>query len=565
MINQSVLLFKRYSTFFLLTVLLLVSTLFWGKFWGWMDDMFLFSIFSGFLYKEPTNIGMGYLMLSSDLIVLLYKLFPLYNWYSIFLNSTLIISIYLTMRVISTKIREANFSNLFYLLFIVFFYFAFLSEFYLYITFTQVCAVGSVSAGLYFLTQTTHKKYWILFYLSIVSLIRYEVVIPTLPFYLPFFLYRKYRYRTIQLMLVHSFLLIVFVSSLVKLSLTNEEWTLNALMVEAVNSKANSMYEKLDSNSVQYAKFYSLKTMFTGDLKMQMTDDVKEIIKVKKTDYLQISNLLDKLKFEYNRASNSFTSEYMPSRNWSFKAMICLIFLFMISAILMKSYNRIIIYLICVFVFTLIAVTIFYKMEYRAFSVFFLTILLIILTLVEKRSLYKVIVLCFIFSMLYSAYKIKEFSGNKPYLISEKEHKQRIMSELDDKFNNKFIFFDLASMGILYPGWVRNNIHNNKSNTFIVFGEMGSNLYKSHLKYLESICGSSNVLPFFKCLYYNRDNVIFAFSDMRIAMYELYFDKVYNWHIKFKQLEDSANEINTIKYSYNSFPISLDYYVFENE
>ncbi|MCZ2393648.1 MAG: hypothetical protein LC105_07330 [Chitinophagales bacterium] len=564
MIKKIILSLGSNKTSLLLIFLLIVSTIIWGKYWGWVDDIFLNAKYSGLFYKEPLSDIDGCFIISSNIIVLLYKYFPDYNWYSLFLNSTLFISFILIVKTIEIKMSETRFSHLFLLLFIIFFYFSFLAEFYLYITFTQVCVIGATSAGVYILTHSSKSSLLIILFLVIASLIRYEAVMLTLPFYLPFLFFKRFRRKLRQLAIVHSILLFVFCCTLLKMQLNNSEWKLNTIMIESANYSYVNSYKNIDTNSTLYAKVFSIMTMFTGDLKTQMTPDVKKIIRVNRLELLYPEKIIEKLKHEYIKSSKLYSKDYMPSRNWINKAKICLVFLIIISIPFIRRKQGIVLINILVFVLTIFFITINYKIEYRIFYVLFFSLLLLIMTIAEGKSLHIFFSILFILSIIYTPYKWKEFTDNKKYLEKEKYQKQMFMKELDTQFNKKLVFFDLGSIGVFYPGWIKMNVKKNTTNTYLIYGENSSNFHQPHLDYLKNFCESTDILSFFKCLY-QREDVIFAFSETRISMYEMYFQKVYGWNLKFKTIDNKPNKLSNIKYSYNPYPLHLNYYDFKKD
>ncbi|MFT4802133.1 MAG: hypothetical protein ACI93N_001909, partial [Flavobacteriaceae bacterium] len=95
------------------------------------------------------------------------------------------------------------------------------------------------------------------------------------------------------------------------------------------------------------------------------------------------------------------------------------------------------------------------------------------------------------------------------------------------------------------------------------YGEVYSNFMTSHKNHLSKICISHEIVPFFKCLYQKKSEVIFVFTSYRVKMYELYFKEVYNLDLKFKKMENCSNALNSIEYSYVWNKIDADYYVFD--
>lgn len=100
--------------------------------------------------------------------------------------------------------------------------------------------------------------------------------------------------------------------------------------------------------------------------------------------------------------------------------------------------------------------------------------------------------------------------------------------------------------------------------TFLVYGELFSNAWKSHRDYLQEICESDDILPFFKCLYQNRGQVIFAYSNFRVISLEMYFKEVYQVDVNFKLLDEQLNKSSKVQYSYTPDSYKMNYYVFDD-
>lgn len=210
-----------------------------------------------------------------------------------------------------------------------------------------------------------------------------------------------------------------------------------------------------------------------------------------------------------------------------------------------------------------IVLLIFFKIEYRVHYPVFLITLLVALksseTLRKKENMKIALSILIILSFL----RAYEYKSTLKFAKEEQLKKELFYSELYTKFDNKIIFLDLYTYSLFpHKGFI--NIKKPSSNVFLVYGEGFSNQHQFHLDYLSSLCGTSEIVAFFKCMYDDKENVVFVFSKIRVEMYELYFKDIYNIDFKLRKIdEESENALNQISYTFVGPKMYFDYYEFD--
>jgi hypothetical protein len=141
--------------------------------------------------------------------------------------------------------------------------------------------------------------------------------------------------------------------------------------------------------------------------------------------------------------------------------------------------------------------------------------------------------------------------------------KQDVVHELNLDFKGKMLFYDIWTMTLLHQTPLK-QVNLNSNNVHTCYGEYWSNfLLVTHKKYLEDLCGKTDFISFYKCLYGRRDKVIFVFSKIyRKELIEKYAWEEYGEKIIFREIKPDS-KLKNIHYSFVPAYNEFGYYVFD--
>ncbi len=560
-------------TILITVVLLLLTKVILGFYYGWFDEIVLMNLHNGLGYNQPLtnhlNTHVRYFLFIADIIVYLNNKLPPFNWYGIFIYSLASISIFISIKSIYTDIKD-NFSISISLLFIALFYFVFLVEMTFQLNFTTV-AVFLVGIGLSKIFENPNKKftYYLPFLLIFTTglLIRYEISAITIPLFMALILFKKdYNNRknilvTIVMLMIAPYAYELHESNHSK-DVDKETVKTFQKILDFKDYHSNYNFFELDK-----ARSTALFTWYSGDDKTLLSEEYINKLNVESSfNTLKIKDIRNRIRTQFDTISKSYSKEYFPTRNWHIKLIISsliitLLFIYILNSNIKTKY----IPLVTIFYFTIhfIVLLIFFKLEYRVHYPVFLITLLVILksskVLWKKENMKYAILILIILSFL----RVYEYKSTLKFAKEEQLKKENFYTELFDKFENKKIFLDLYTYSLFpHKGFI--NIKKPSSNIFLVYGEGFSNQHQFHLDYLTSLCGSNEIVAFFNCMFEDRENVVFIFSKIRVEMYELYFKDIYNIDFKFKKLDQGRkNALNSITHTFVGPPINMDYYIFD--
>lgn len=544
-----------------------VTSILFGRYWGWFDDITLLGHFRGLYAGEPIYSLPRVFILSSNALAFLFEKAPTINWYSLFLHFLLLVSLFLLNRVILKNLGDLKFKQSISFVFLTLFYIVFLSDIYLYLDFTKISLLASISSILHILAFPKEKTLLIVLFLAISALIRLEVLLSMIPLIAVILFFKKNRRSTAIILGTLSLCLIIYLINInffaekkLKEYSREIEFLINSRELEGGVLKN----EELALNKVSDAKKLAIISWFTGDIDNLLNDEnIQNELKISSFYKLDLTYIKQKLTKEYHRARYSYSNDYMPGRNWLYKGVIFILFLTLFMVIGVKQ-QKVLPFLGLYFSFCFIIsfLTIAYKMEYRLFIGAFLFTLLGYWVLLkdEKRLSFKTTLL---FMLFMTPWIVRGLITNKIHYENEKQQKRIYHEELLKISKDKVMLFDIFTMGLQEPGL----LHINKEPTnsiYIIYGETFSTFYPKYKRHIETHFGSDDMVELFRNLYLNRDKVIFAFSDFRVNMYEVYFKDVFGINVRFKLMSESPNALKDIHYSYAPQKINANYYVFDN-
>lgn len=554
-------------------VLLLLTKVILGFYYGWFDEIVLMNLHNGIGYNQPLtnhlNTHVRYFLFISDILVYLNNKIPPFNWYGIFIYSLASILIYIIIKFIFKTAMETN-NVLISILFVLLFYIVFLIEISFQLNFTTI-AILLVGVGLFKIFENPDKKFtyfipfFILFTLGL--LIRFEISAITIPLFIVLIsLKREYSKKTKILITILLIMIIPYAYELYqnKYSDDTDKETVKTFqkILDFKDYQSNFNFFELDK-----ARSTALFTWYSGDDKTLLSDGYLNKLNVESSfNALKLKDIKNRIRQQFITISKSYSNEYFPTRNWHIKLIASFIIILLLSIFIIRSYQKnkhIPLVTISYFLLHFLILLIFFKLEYRVhYPVFLITILVILKSskFLWKKENMKIALSILIILGLIRAF---EYKSTLKFAKEEQIKKEAFYSELFKKFEHKKIFLDLYTYSLFpHKGFI--NIYKPSSNIFLVYGEGFSNQHQFHLDYLSSLCGSNEIVAFFKCMYDDRDNVVFIFSKIRIDMYELYFKEIYNIDFKLKKLDEGRlNSLNSITHSFVGPPLNMDYYIFD--
>jgi hypothetical protein len=552
-------------------VLLAITWLLFGIYWGWIDDIYLANALNGTFFHQPAkSLFISYYVFLSNGLVFLNQLLPKTNWYGIFNLIVLFLIVALFIALTYKLLKRAEQGKFFNILFIFFLFMVALAELIYMQTFTTNSLLLFGLSSLYFLNDPKFRRTALFIILIIAMLIRSDVVFFVFPILFIFILLESK--QKVKLVLLFSILTIALplVFTITNISSNDvKEWKkYSTTIVNVLDGSNSNSFEKMAK--IDKARTLALFTWFQGDIDNLLNQEYVEKLDIHPPfSIVSLKKAGVKFQIEYEKSCCKYNQDYTPSRNWINKGIFISFVLIVLSiyfvAIERDKKRKLIMALYPLsFLGAILFAIIFFKMEYRIFyPTAFLYIIALLLSNQQKIKNYLIYALLLLLLIVFPI-RIKEYYSTSRDLKAEVNQKELFRAELNSKFSDKLIFFDFLTSGLYSPTFFNYKPFNEGHNTLLLYGEVNSNFIESHKKYLSEICGSDELVPFFECLYQKRDDVIFAFTNHRVEMYEMYFNDVHGKTLKFKKLEQKSNKLNTIHYSYSHNKLFMDYYVFDD-
>jgi hypothetical protein len=562
---------KRNFFYFLFSIFLITITwLLFGIYWGWIDDIYLANAINGTFFKDPPqSLFINYYVLLSKGFIFLNQIIPRINWYGVFNLACLFLIVYLFIALIYHTLNKSKQSNFFNILFIFLLFMVALAEAIYLQTFTSNALILFGLSAIYFLNEPKLKNLSVLVLLIIALLIRSDVIILLFPIIAVFILINNK--EKIKLILLLAFITIALPIILKKIQTNDDakEWEkYSSTIINILDAGNAETYENMLKKDK--ARSYAFYTWFQGDFNNLLNQEYIDKLEIHSPfSITTFKKATIKIEKEIDKSCCKYDENYTSSRNWSMKGIVATSIIILLSILFVclekdKKRKFLIALFPLAFITTILFTTILFKMEYRVFyPVALITVLALLLSNKHLASKYLVYVLLILLLIAFPS-RLKEYYVTSLDLKEEINKKESFRTELNAKFSNKIILFDFLTTSLYSPTFFKTHAFNEGNNTFLLYGEVFSNFLESHKAYLSEICGSYEIVPFFKCLYEKREEVVFALTDHRVYMYEMYFKDVYGIPIKFKKLELKPNHLNAIHYSYSYNKLNMDYYVFDD-
>jgi hypothetical protein len=573
-------------TFTIAVLFITLTIMFYGVFYGWLDDTILANYLQGVFLGEPISEFFTAHIFISKIYHFFYQNFVLIGWYGVFLIIFNGLAVFNVFYVIYKKWQSLHKSN-FYIIFLtcLIVYILILVENLVLLNYskTALLLLGSSLLLLDFFAYSNfrskiHFIWYVYLMMSILIglFLRYDIAIfIIIP--LTFFLVRNFNNKFYLIKVITFSIVVGFLFFLtMNLSLVSDVKEKNKVISHILNitdgkNTINDFFIDLANKDIEYK---ALALSYLPDTKFYNSESLdiwgqRSILSIESLKFFY-----SKLVFELNKANSSYSSDYLESENWLQPFVFFLLFnfaIFIFSIIYSKNKHHLFFHVLILssYYLGIVIVMVFFKMEGRVAMPSSAIITLASFSLfVENNSgiVYRLRKYLFIFLVVISIFKLQSLSK-----LSEKKQNELVLQsnfvkELNHVFNNKLIFFDIWTMS-LFSNDPLLVTPRNTSNKYLTHKECWSGFIDNHVKYIDNLCGGSDFVSFYSCMYNKKNQVVFVYTkDARIGLIEEYAKRIHNYNLEFSEIFANS-ELSKIKYAYLPNKLDFGYFIitkFEN-
>lgn len=583
-------LYRYLSQHRLFTSIVLTSVLFIYTYWafgfhyGWIDDVIQNNYLRGIGLATPAKQMYTNQVLISRLYYHLYQLFPHTPWYGYFSISYLyiatILMIYLLSRLFSGFYKNHLFS---FILLTIFFYFILWIDNIVLVNFTKTAivlvGVSSLLIDDILKKEAPSKKRNLFLLFCLLTLLlgflnRIEIIfLWTLPLIIYFFRFKKNASNKTIILLVAMGVTSI---GLYKIQTSNEiqNYVQKINHIQNITDGKNvftDSYQKLIEEDFRYkslwAYYWPDSIIISDSLLTQWGSD-------KFYSYHNLKNVVQKTFYEIGRAKYGYDKEYSEGSNWWYGFIIVIAVNIIVGFWFFFRYrnrNFQATFAHLLFLFSIVGiltlVLLFYKLEARvAIPSATIITLVSLVSFSEIRggvlsNQKKWIFLFLLFPLFLFQYdKYKKIIDDRKY---EEDLKRNIITEINTKFQNKVLFFDIWTLSLLHTSLLE-NIELESSNRYVTHFESWSNFVPGNVKALQEICSVTDFVSFYNCINTDKDKFVFVMTEkLRNGFIQEYAKNLHNYHIQFKKLENTP-AINNIHHSLIPYRYDFGYYQVDN-
>ncbi len=576
---------SNFATSIALTIVLFTATYYiYGFYYGWTDDVLQNNSMMGVCLNKPVELFFEAHLLLIKLYNFLYTNFQTVAWYGwifAFYAFLATFNLFYFISLTFSRLKQKKYILFILLCFCV--YFTIWIENIFLINFTRISII-LIGTSLLLIDNiiisekhTVRQKTIWLIYSSITLLIgvltRPEIIIIL---FIPFILYVLRNYR--QPIIVLKIIIIFIINGTIFLSIYNQQINDNAKKSIKKIKHILNVTEGKNTNDIffiekakQDIRYKAVWLYYWPDSNLIDETNLSQWGPEKTITLRNLKNLGLKLNYEYYTAINAYNSDYCNILNWFYPAISLLflnILILLINFISNYNKNKLLIYihllLLCSFIGTISLITILSKMEGRLLIPTLIIITLFSLSFIkdslnkEKNNfLWTIFILAFISLSFFRAYGYYLASEDKK---EESLSKSRFIEELNSQFNGKTFMFDILTISLLHESPFK-KLQLNPANTYSSYKENWSVFFPEQMKYLKTMCGSTEFVPFYNCIYEKGDDVIFVYTkETRIGLIEEYALKVHDIEMEFTEIHINSN-LKQVKYTFIPYKFDFGYYI----
>lgn len=281
----------------------------------------------------------------------------------------------------------------------------------------------------------------------------------------------------------------------------------------------------------------------------------------------KLQNAIPNLKYEWESARSSYNEDYCNALNWMYPFLSLLVvnlLLLLVHLLIQRDrFQQLLHFLTIVSLLAvLLFVTFLHKMEGRVVIPSMIIVTLMSVSFIRetikntKNNCFVVLMALLMPLSIFQAWAYKQTANDKK---KETQAKAAFIDELNSSFKSKIFFFDIYTISLLHLSPFE-KIKLNPINKYTSFKENWSVFFPGQMKALENMCGATDFVNFYSCLYEKGDSVIFAHTkDARIGLIEEYAKSVYGIEMEFTEIFTDS-KLNMVHYSFIPYKLDFGYY-----
>lgn len=567
--------------------LYLISFFAFGFHFGWLDDVLVYHVMHGTFSGRPTFNFFENFRLVGHAISWFYGLSATINWMGVLLYGLSFLSTVTILKIVVDSLRNAEIRLHISILIGILFYSAFLLENVVFINYTRV-AILSMGAGLllmlYMLQNYTGVKGFVLavaglFLFSVGYLIRPEVALFPLSVFGVLAVIVAVGKKVVWSKFLAYSLAILMTVAVVKIDdhydnlPTYEEFKKYRPHITKLLD-ANYVLDRREMNLTQEdeVRLNAVGLWYYMDKQQVGIQYLDSLTQGVRWELPPLKRWSERITTQWKHAQR-YTKAYHWGYNYHFKIIgyvafnIVLMFIWGIQ--LLKKQISVQTYLLksfytSLFLALVLGVLVVFKMEDRVLSPFFIIHLLGYLLLdgvissamVAKKAGQSIVLLALVTVSVFGTKRVYGLSQEKK---AEVENQQRLMEELNSKFHDKIILYDIWTIGYIHGNPFSVPPLDTSRNVHFAFGEYFMSPSANYSAKAKRICRSDSHSEFFDCLCERKTDVIFFHSQIRILLLEEYFSKLYGKRLIFKKMKEPT-VLDSMPYSFLWDSISPGYY-----
>lgn len=556
----------------------MVSGLFFGFYYGWLDDVQLVALYSGLFTPEKLP-GPDHHILIAHLFIGLYNLAPNIPWYGIFHHLVLALGILLLNYHLFCNFKNKHGSKVFSILVIACFQLIFFVEMVSFFNFTYI-SMFIAGIGLYASLVSLNKatRYIGIFLLILGILIRIEVALFILPFIVLQLLLDN-RSNILSKKTILPLIAILISSSItiyikanptqesLRFLIKNNPVILSIHEAKNVEMQAENAIDSIKLEALTSWNFFDKYSIDEAFLNRVSDGYMSKSILSK---YNSLSKIKQQLQAAY-RNSSRYPDNY-SGYNWDEKFFVLLYTFFTILFIVVLAANKALrkktrnVFLTLIsWLLVLNIVFVILKAEDRIifpalilFGFFIIKIVLNIdLKSKENKKLSILILITLIFCASFQLNRLSTFAAQKK---AELLKKRAIVEEINHKFNSKILLFDFHSIYLIHDTPFK-QVRLNKANKYRVAAHYWLLAFDAIQDYYKDLCGSDRIDIIIDYYAERKAEVIYVEHEFNKIILEDYLKIVYDKPYTFEAIEETDSlAISKINYSYISHPLNFNYY-----
>lgn len=578
---------KIFMSLCLSLFLFLLTHLVYGFHYGWVDDVTITNFIRGLYIAEARDKTFTVHVGLSRIYHYLYLHCSNFPWYGLIICFYAFLATFNLVYFLSCtfdKLLKKN--TLIFILLTLFIFILIWVENIFLLNFTRISIllIGTSFLLIDHITNsslTVKQKYLWTLYLSIVLLIGIltrpeSVIVLIVPFLFYFFRHYKSPRTLFKIFLILALNGIISgITYTLSIDSDIKQKNKNIAHILSITDGMNTNQKKAFELINEDIRYKAVFLYYIPDDDLVNEESLKKWGSAKFVSTNKIIKSWHKLRYEIYKARLSYGKEYLEKLNWFNLFIGLLIFNFLLcflNIVFSLRENKLIpiahFLAISSFTIIIILITVLYKMENRVTIPSIAIISLMGLSMISKSNIknrFNDKAIAISLFLLLTPTIIQSINYYKISLEKKKETelKRNFINELNQSFENKIIFYDIWTMSLIHlsPFEVAKL---NSSNMHTNHKENWSGFISDHVHSLEKMCGNTDFVNFYNCLFLKKEDVVFVFTkDTRIGFIEEYALKVHNINMEFSEILDNS-ELKKINYTFLPHKYEFGYFTLKS-